>query len=145
MNSGFKELLAVPTIEDESILVQLMDLLNLMAKDLAFLNKERLNTLKQLLEVIFFYLQGPIETNIELCIAKDYQKTLQTLLTFDYDENKLMLDSLHDTFIKTKQVMAETILILIPYLPSSQPYLQLVEQQLTKAYVLSRRTYSGSY
>jgi hypothetical protein len=141
----FKSLFAEPTIEEEPILASFVSLLRTISQELHFLGGQRLQTLKQLLEVILGYLRGSAQANIQLCICKDYHSTLQQLLTYGYDPRQLEEQEMVECLLTVKRLAAENLFKLIPYISRQPPLLRLVETELTQQYVLSRKLYPRSY
>lgn len=80
LNFEFKSLFSRPTIERESILSELIEVLDLMLKNCNVLTEEKLEFVRVTLKLINTFLRGPIEPNIQVTINKDYRRILMELL-----------------------------------------------------------------
>jgi hypothetical protein len=80
LNFEFKSLFARPTIERESVLSELIDVLDALLRNLYPLSEEKLEFTRVSLKLINTFLRGPVEPNIEIAINRGYSGLLVRIL-----------------------------------------------------------------
>ena len=144
LNFDFKELFSRPTIDKESLLSELIDVLSLIIRNSALLTYEKFEFLRVTIKLINTFLRGPIELNVEIAINKNYNRILFHLLT-TLNASSVQGEYFSAYLVNIKKLAAEGLFILIPFMELSRAETRLCEVEMKESYMRSKKSYQRNY